>query len=138
MSQKPGFVLDTSAVIAWMFREPPHAELTSLLSDAEVLGIGTPTLLEASIVATHKVGRDARTEVARFLVEFGVEAVDFLAPHQREAALAWLKFGKGRHPAKLNYGDCMSYAVAKLAGLPLLCIGDDFPLTDLPIEQPTA
>ncbi len=62
---------------------------------------------------------------------FQIEEIDFGAEHRSAAAAAFLRFGKGRHPASLNFGDCLSYAVAKIAAEPLLCIGGDFARTDL-------
>ena len=69
--------------------------------------------------------------LSEFLQEFEVSLVPFGEDHWREAASAFKRFGKGRHPASLNLGDCMAYATAKVAGLPLLFVGNDFPKTDL-------
>ena len=74
-----------------------------------------------------------KTLLARFLQEAEIEVVAFGAEHWTVAADAYLAYGKGRHRAGLNVGDCMTYAVAKLAGEPLLCLGDDFPATDLEV-----
>ena len=71
--------------------------------------------------------------LARFLQEAEIEVVALGAAHWTVAADAYLTYGKGRHHAGLNFGDCMTYAVAKLAGEPLLCLGDDFPATDLEV-----
>lgn len=68
----------------------------------------------------------------RFLQQFEVEEIPFTEAHWRIATDAFLRFGKGRHPAALNFGDCMTYATAKLAGEPLLFVGNDFAQTDLP------
>ncbi|MEN8165312.1 MAG: type II toxin-antitoxin system VapC family toxin, partial [Acidobacteriota bacterium] len=94
-------------------------------------GIGAPTLTETSIVLSARLDVDARTLMARFLDESGITVVPFGEAHYAAAVEAWLRFGKGRHPAQLNFGDCMSYAIAKVADQPLLCIGDDFVKTDL-------
>jgi ribonuclease VapC len=69
--------------------------------------------------------------LARFLDELRVTTVPFAEPHWREALDAFLRFGKGRHQAALNLGDCLTYAIAKVAGLPLLFVGDDFDRTDI-------
>jgi uncharacterized protein with PIN domain len=74
-----------------------------------------------------------KTLLARFLQEAKIEVVALGAEHWTVAADAYLAYGKGRHRAGLNLGDCMTYAVAKLAGEPLLCLGDDFPATDLKV-----
>lgn len=71
--------------------------------------------------------------LARFLQENAIECVPFTDAHSDVALDAFHRFGQGRHPAKLNMGDCCSYAVAHLAGEPLLCIGNDFAQTDLPL-----
>ena len=65
--------------------------------------------------------------------EGGIQVAPFGEAHSRQAVEAWLRFGKGRHAASLNFGDCLSYAVARLARRPLLCVGEDFPKTDLEI-----
>jgi len=69
--------------------------------------------------------------LTRFLDEANVTIVPFTDAHYGTAVGAWRKYGKGRHPAALNMGDCMAYAIAKLAEMSLLCVGDDFPQTDL-------
>ncbi len=94
-------------------------------------GIGTPTLAETGLVLSSRLGRDSRDLVIRLIGEFSIEEVPFGDQHWREAADAYLRFGKGRHKARLNFGDCLTYAVARLANEPLLFVGDDFPETDL-------
>jgi ribonuclease VapC len=69
--------------------------------------------------------------LARFLEETQVTIVPFTERHYGVAVGAWIKYGKGRHPAALNFGDRLSYAIAQQAGLPLLCVGEDFSLTDV-------
>jgi uncharacterized protein with PIN domain len=76
------------------------------------------------------------TRTGRFLEEAEIEVVEFTAEHWTVAAGAFITYGKGRHRAGLNFGDCMTYAVARLAGEPLLCHGDDFPATDLQLADP--
>ena len=80
---------------------------------------------------TARLGSGARRILERFLDEVGMQEVPFGELHWREAVDAYRRYGKGRHPAALNFGDCMTYAVASLAGEPLLFIGEDFSLTDL-------
>ena len=91
----------------------------------------TPTLLEAGVVLTARIGLPAKGLLKAFLQEHGVSIVPFGESHWQEALEAYRKFGKGRHPAGLNLGDCMSYATARLAGQPLLFVGEDFPRTDV-------
>ena len=126
-------IVDTSAIVALVMREPGfEAVLASLASDPNP-AVGTPTLAETAIVLSSRLRRDARALLSRFLVEASIAVVPFGESHFGAAAEAWLRFGKGRHPAALNFGDCLSYAVARLAGTPLLCVGDDFAKTDIPI-----
>ena len=124
-------ILDSSAVVAIIFQEPDHEALLEKLTDAEEVGIGTPTLVECGIVLSARLNQDVRGFLARFLEEANVTVVPFTDAHYGIAIGAWLKYGKGRHAAALNFGDCLAYAVAKLAAMPLLCVGDDFPQTDL-------
>lgn len=124
-------ILDSSAVVALLLREPAHERLLLALSAAPALGIGAPTLVETTIVLSARLGRDARGLVSRFLDEADVTLIPFTEAHFGTAVAAWLRFGRGRHAAALNFGDCLAYATAKLAGRPLLFTGDDFPRTDI-------
>jgi ribonuclease VapC len=124
-------ILDTSAVVAIVFREPGFEDLLAKLEAEDAPAIGAPTLAEAAIVLSARLRRDARGLLARFLHEAGVAVVPFGEAHYPAAVEAWLRFGRGRHPAALNFGDCMAYATARLAARSLLCVGDDFARTDL-------
>ena len=124
-------ILDSSAVVAVLTEEAGYASLLGLLDEADSLAIGTPTLVEAEIVLVGRVGPSRRMFLANFVVERDVAVLPFEEAHWREAVSAFLRYGKGRHPAGLNYGDCMTYATARLAGEPLLCLGDDIAKTDL-------
>jgi ribonuclease VapC len=124
-------ILDTSAIVAVVLRESGFQAVLDRLEGAEPLAVGAPTLTEAALVLSVRLARDARPKLARLLQEYEIAIVPFAAAHWDEATEAFLRFGKSRHPAGLNYGDCMSYAVAKLAGQPLLCLGQDFVRTDL-------
>jgi ribonuclease VapC len=124
-------IVDSSAVIAVLLREPGHERLIEELGEAELSGIGAPTLAETGLVMTAKVGSNGRALVARFVQEAGLSVVPFGEGHWPVAIDAFVRFGRGRHPASLNFGDCLTYAVARLAEQPLLCVGDDFPKTDL-------
>ncbi len=126
-------ILDSSAIIAVFQQEPGFEALQSKMEAAETLWIGAPTLAEAGIVLTFRSRRNAAPILSRFLQEYEVEVVAFSSPHWRQAVEAYDRFGKGRHPAALNFGDCMTYAVAKLARRPLICKVDDFGRTDLEI-----
>lgn len=124
-------ILDSSAVVAILFQEPGYERVLAALSAARQVGIGAPTLVECGIVISARLKQDARGLLARFLEEAGVSVVALTDAHFGIAVGAWLKYGKGRHPAALNYGDCLAYAVAKVSDMPLLCTGSDFPQTDL-------
>jgi ribonuclease VapC len=124
-------ILDSSAVVGMILREPGFESLVERLGDAARPAIGAPTLVETGIVLGARLGTPGRTLLARFLTEAGVSVVAFGEDHWLTAVDAYARFGQGRHPAQLNFGDCMSYAVAKVAGEPLLCLGDDFARTDL-------
>lgn len=124
-------ILDSSAVIAILLKEPGHERLLDRLATAEPVRIGAPTVLETSMVLCSRLGHAGKTLLARFLHEAEIEVLDFTAGHWTVAADAFIAFGKGRHRAALDLGDCMTYAAVKLAGEPLLCLGEDFPATDL-------
>ena len=126
-------IMDTSAVMALFFQEPASEQIMQKLIDASQTGIGTPTLVECGIVLSARLGKDSRGMLSRFLEEFDISTLPFSDTHYRVAVGAWIKYGKGRHSAALNFGDCLTYATAKLADLPLLCIGNDFIQTDLPL-----
>jgi ribonuclease VapC len=124
-------ILDSSAIIAISLREPGYQELVGKLRSADTIGIGTPTLTETGMVLSARLGIDPQALLDRFLRDFRVIPVVFGEQHWREALEAFRRFGKGRHPAALNFGDCLSYATARLAGRPLLFVGDDFSKTDV-------
>lgn len=126
-------ILDSSAILAIVRREPGFEELVRKLEKTEVCGVGAPTVAETGIVLEARLGQDARAILERFLQDFSVAPIAFGEAHWREALAAFRRFGKGRHPAALDFGDCLTYATARLAGLPLLCTGDDFAKTDLEI-----
>lgn len=124
-------VLDTSAIIAVLLFESGHERLTDKIVDTKVVVIGAPTVFETVMVLTARLGVDARPKILSFLRRMKVEVVPFSEAHMDAAIAAFIRFGRGHHPAKLNFGDCMSYAVASAAGMPLLFIGNDFSQTDI-------
>ena len=124
-------IVDSSAIVAILLKEPGYGHLRDRLVDAEQASIGAPTVTESSLVLCSRLGRVGKTLLARFLQEAEIAVVEFTVDHWTVAADAFIAYGKGRHRAGLNFGDCMTYAVARLAGEPLLCLGDDFPTTDL-------
>ncbi len=124
-------IIDSSAILAVIAREPGYERIIRELAAAPGTRIGAPTRLETGIVLTARFGPRGKTALARFLQENSVETVAFDEAHASAALDAYSRFGKGRHPAALNFGDCCTYAVASVAGEPLLCIGDDFAKTEL-------
>ncbi len=124
-------IVDTSALMGIVFREPGHQRLTELVLDAPIVAAGAPTLTEAGIVLSARLGATAPGLLERLIDELAIEEISFGSVHWREAVQAFRRFGRSRHPAALNFGDCMTYSVCKLTGEPLLCVGDDFPQTDL-------
>ena len=126
-------ILDSSALVAVLLREPGWQALLGRIAADEAAAVGAPTLAEAGLVLTARLGRDARRLLSAFVREAGITVLPFVEEHARVAVEAYARYGKGRHPAALNFGDCLTYAVARLSGQPLLCVGDDFPRTDPPI-----
>ena len=124
-------IVDTSAIVAIALQEPGVEELLAKLAKAQNTGVGVPTLVETAIVLSARLRQDARGILSRFLMEGSIATVPFGDAHLAAAVDAWLRYGKGRHMASLNFGDCLSYATAVLAGEPLLCVGNDFVHTDL-------
>jgi ribonuclease VapC len=127
-------ILDSSAVIAILRQEPSCLRLEATMEGCETLAIGAPTAFEAGMVAVGRFGPAGLALVDQFLSAWQVEVTPFDARHWRVAADAFARYGKGRrHPARLNYGDCMTYATARLAARPLLFTGEDFARTDLAV-----
>jgi ribonuclease VapC len=124
-------VLDSSAIVAIHLKEPGYDRLMEAIDRTEVVVVGAPTLLETAMVLTARLGQDARPQLFAFLRRLEGEVVAFNQEHLDAATTAFLRFGRGRHPAGLNFGDCMSYAIASVAGMPLLYTGEDFTQTDI-------
>lgn len=124
-------IIDTSAIVALLVKEPGFEDLLDKLAGDPNPAVNAATLTEAGIVMSARIGDDARGLLARFVQEGGIEVLSFGDAHYSAAIDAWLRYGKGRHPASLNFGDCLSYAAAVLSGEPLLCVGNDFNQTDL-------
>lgn len=125
-------ILDASAVVAILLREPGFEPLLAAIGEATAVGIGAPTLVESGIVVAARLGPGARDLAATMIREAEVEVIPFAEDHGIVAVDAFLRYGKGRHRANLNFGDCLSYAVAVLAARPLLFVGEDFRHTDIP------
>lgn len=128
-------IVDSSALTAVLLRQPEHEWLVDQLSGSSPVGVGTPAVAETGIVLSSRLGIGGRTLLARLVEEAGLIVIPFSEEHARLAIDAYWRFGKGRHPARLNFGDCLTYATAKLADEPLLCVGDDFSSTDLQVVR---
>ncbi len=124
-------ILDSSAMVAILCDEPGHLTLIEKMLASEVVAVGAPTVFEAAMVLTIKTRRDGLALVHDFLQESGALVTPFTQEHSSCAFAAYLRYGKGRHPAALNFGDCLSYATAAVSGQPLLFVGGDFPKTDV-------
>ena len=124
-------VVDTSALIALLRMEPESARLAvAIESDATRL-ISAATVVEAGLVIEARYGPVGGRELDLLIAKAGL-SIEAVTPEQAEVARgAWRRFGKGRHSAGLNFGDCFSYALAKVTGEPLLFKGDDFTHTDI-------
>jgi ribonuclease VapC len=127
-------IVDSSALLAIIFREPGFEALLDRLLATDAAAAGAPTLTETGIVLEARLGKDSHGLLERILDEFGVQEIPFGEVHWRVAVEAFRRYGRGRHPASLNFGDCLTYATARLAGEALLCVGDDFSRTDLETE----
>lgn len=124
-------ILDSSAVMAILLEEPGHEALAKAIEDAPALSISAATLVELGMVSEGRGGAAAQVAVETLLRGNEVEVVPFTAAQAALALAAWRRFGKGRHPAGLNLGDCFSYALAAERGEPLLLKGEDFARTDV-------
>ncbi|WP_431324829.1 type II toxin-antitoxin system VapC family toxin [Rhizobium sp. YTU87027] len=124
-------VIDTSAVVAIAFGEPEAEAFEAKIVDAPRRFMTAASVLELAIVIEARMGEAGAAELDLWLHKAGVEIVSVDTDQIAIARRAWRAFGKGRHPAGLNYGDCFSYALAKTRGEPLLFKGDDFSRTDI-------
>ncbi|MEZ0326284.1 MAG: type II toxin-antitoxin system VapC family toxin [Fimbriimonas sp.] len=124
-------VLDSSAIIAIILGEAGAEELKSKISASDIVFVGATTLLETTLVLQARLQDRAQQTVDRFVEDLGCKVLDFTHAHYLTARGAYLQYGKGRHKAALNFGDCMSYSFAKVAAMPLLFVGGDFVFTDI-------
>ncbi len=124
-------VIDTSALVAILFNEPERPRFSeAIVADRRRL-VSAATLLETAIVVEARRGEPAGRELDLLLHRIGADVVAVTEEQVELARAAWRRYGRGRHAAALNYGDCFSYALARHAGEPLLYKGDDFTSTDV-------
>jgi ribonuclease VapC len=124
-------VIDTSAICAILFDEAERAPFDRLIDEDNVRMVSAVTRVEAAFVVEGRKGEAGRERLDRFFRLTTAEIVAVTTVHAEIAVEAFRRFGKGRHPAQLNIGDCFAYALAKASGEPLLFKGSDFTLTDL-------
>jgi ribonuclease VapC len=124
-------ILDSSAVVATILGGPAAECLGRIIGEAYECRIGAPAYLEAAMLLTGRLGPEGRLLLAHFMYGRPVEVVEFGEAHWRMAQSAFARFGRGNHPAALNFGACLTYSIAYMAGEPLLCTGDNFSQTDL-------
>lgn len=127
--------IDTSAIVAIALAEPEEEAFNRIVATQDTL-VGTPTLFETHLVLTKKVGNRAEGFMERFLRSPSVRPVEFSLPMYHAAVAAFDRYGRGRHRAKLNFGDCMAYAIARAHDVPLLYKGADFAHTDIAAALP--
>ncbi|MBS1167584.1 MAG: twitching motility protein PilT [Proteobacteria bacterium] len=124
-------IVDTSAIVAILYREPEAAAFVRLIHDADVCRISVASYVELSMVVESQLGPEGMRQAEAFIRRAGVIIESVTVDQGELARQAFLDFGKGRHKAGLNFGDCFSYALAKAMGEPLLFKGDDFSRTDV-------
>ena len=124
-------IVDSSAVLAVLYREPDAGRFERAIASAPGCRMSVANVLETSIVMEGRGGSAAGHALDRFLKAAVIELEPVTAEHMEAARRAWRRFGKGNHPAALNFGDCFAYALADVTGEPLLFKGEDFARTDV-------
>jgi len=124
-------VIDTSAIIALMLNEPQSASLETSIREDPTRIMSAASALEAAIVCQQRFGEQGGAVLDRWIEKAGVVLVPFDGDQLGAAREAYRRFGRGRHPAGLNYGDCFAYALSSVSGQPLLFVGNDFNQTDV-------
>ena len=125
-------MIDSSALIAILQNEPERAAFVRKLGADRVRLLSAANWLEAAIIVDDRFGENGARDLKLFVLEAAIEIVPVTAAQAELARVAYRRFGRGNHPARLNYGDCFAYALARETGEPLLFKGDDFSRTDIP------
>jgi ribonuclease VapC len=128
-------VIDTSALVAILLREPERHSFIEAIEAADSPRMSVASLVETSIVIESRYGAEGLRDLERFILRARIEVIPVDGEQGHFARSAYSRFGKGRHRAGLNFGDCFSYAAAVSLGEPLLCKGDDFIHTDVLIAN---
>jgi ribonuclease VapC len=129
-------VVDTSAAVAVIRGEPGADQVAGYLEGALVRLMPAAIRVELGMVIEARLGPAGQDVVDRFLREARIDIVSTDMEQAERAVSAWRRYGRGRHKAALNYGDCFTYALAERTGHPILCTGDDFAATDIPVVRP--
>lgn len=124
-------VVDTSALVALLSLEPEAARLAAAIESDATRLISAATVVETGIVIESRYGPEGGRELDLLIAKAGLSVEAVTAQHAEAARDAWRRYGKGRHSAALNYGDCFSYALARVTGEPLLFVGHDFSHSDI-------
>ncbi len=134
---RASLVVDTSAAVAVITGEPGSEELAVQLENAVARLMSAATRVELSIVIEARLWPAGQDVVDRFMRDAKIDILPVDADLAGRAMSGWRRYGKGRHPAALNFGDCFTYALAERTGHPVLCTGDDFAATDIDVVRPT-
>ena len=126
-------IVDTSAVLAILLAEPEAQRIADAIEDSPLCRFPATCFLEATMTVLGRNGEDGLRDLDLFLAHSRMEIASFTESQARVARDAFKRFGKGRHPAKLNFGDCIAYALAKETGEELLFKGTDFSQTDIAV-----
>ena len=129
-------VIDTSAVLAVLLDEPEGEAFVNAIAAADICRLSVASFVEASMVLHGRSGAEAVRRLDLLIHRAGIEVTPISADQGLAARDAFARYGKGRHPARLNFGDCCSYALAKEVDEPLLFKGDDFAKTDVERWEP--
>jgi ribonuclease VapC len=123
-------IVDSSALCALALKEPDYERYLEALA-RQLASIGAPTAAEAATILSGRLGEHGPLVVTGLLDRFSIEVIPFTPRHWTLAVAAYRQFGRGRHRASLNFGDCLAYAVARATARPLLYTGDAFRHTDI-------
>jgi ribonuclease VapC len=135
---RKSLVVDTSAAVAVILGEPGSEELAVHLEDALTRMMSAAIRVELGIVIESRLWPAGQDIIDRFLRDAKIGIVPVDEDLAARAMSGWRRYGKGRHPAGLNFGDCFTYALAERTGHPVLCTGDDFAATDITVVRPSA
>ena len=128
-------IFDTSALLAVLFDEPDADRYERAIASATTCRMSVANYMEATMVVESRMGVDGGRQLDDLMETAGIELEPVTVEQAQAARRAWRRFGRGNHPAGLNFGDCFAYALSEITGEPLLYKGDDFALTDVETVQ---